>query len=99
MADMIKSLAKVFGCCNVVILKLSKEDPRVCDYCNKRLVKPGGVVVKRAYLTDYGMMCGDCVKGIEAICIYKPGEDVSDQPWYKGSYLDEEEENSDGRRQ
>jgi len=76
-------MAKIFTY-NVVIVRLGKEDQRVCDYCNKILVAPGGVVLKTAFLTKYGMMCSNCIGQIQVICIYKVGEDVSNTAWYKG---------------
>lgn len=73
---------KSFGSCRIMILKVSKEDQRVCDYCNIMLVAPGGVVIRKSYLTEYGIMCGDCIKGMGVLYIYKPGEDVSEADWY-----------------
>ena len=83
MADMSEVFKKVFGC-DPIIIRLGKEDPRVCDYCNTTLVAPGGTVVKESFLTDYGLMCSNCIGEIGAICVYSPGEDVSDRQWYRG---------------
>lgn len=89
MADMIEVFRKVFGpSCAITVLRLGKDSPRVCDYCNTTLVAPGGTVVKEAFLTDYGLMCCSCKREIHAICVYKPGEDVSGTGWYRGCYLD-----------
>ncbi len=88
MAEGIKVFRKVFAPrCAITILRLGKDFPRVCDYCNTTLVAPGGIVVEPAFLTDYGLMCCVCLGEIPAIECYKPGEDVSSTGWYKGYYL------------
>lgn len=85
MAKMVESMKKVFGSkCEIITIKLGTESCRVCDYCNTTLVAPGGVVVRTASLTDYGLMCTDCKGRIRSIAIYKTGEDMSDEEWYKG---------------
>lgn len=75
---------KSFGSCQIMLLRIEKEDERVCDYCGLVLVAPGGVVIRKSYLTEYGIMCSDCIKGMGVIHTYKPGEDVSGYRWYKG---------------
>lgn len=85
MVKMAESMKKVFGSkCEIITLKADIESRRVCDYCNTTLTAPGGVVVKTAYLTDYGLMCNGCRGRIRSIAIYKTGEDVSGEEWYKG---------------
>lgn len=85
MTNMVESMIKIFGSkCKIITIKPKKGSRRVCDYCNTKLVAPGGIVVKKAYLTDYGLMCNGCRGRIRSIAIYKTGEDVSDEEWYKG---------------
>lgn len=73
---------------NIITIHPGKEVPRVCDYCNTTLVAPYGLVVETLYLTDYGAVCSNCVKGLYPIETYQPGENVSDTTWYRGYYLD-----------
>lgn len=69
---------------DITILRPGPDETRVCDYCNKVLVFACGIVKKRCFLTQYGLMCGDCcLRGIPVICGYLPGEDVSCAVWHK----------------
>jgi hypothetical protein len=80
-------ISDIFGE-NIIIVRPDKDEPRVCDYCNTDLVAPGGIVIKEAFLTDYGLMCKRCLGDtIPAIREYKPGEDVSGTAWYTGCDL------------
>ena len=89
MADMVDMMRKIVGLnINIITIHPSKENPRVCDYCNTTLVAPYGLVVDSAYLTDYGLACSNCLEGMYAIEAYRPGEDVSGTNWYMGYYLD-----------
>lgn len=68
---------------NIINVRLGEKSPRVCDYCNTTLAAPLGIVVKTAFLTDYGMMCRNCIKGISIKDVYLPGENISKEIWYK----------------
>jgi len=73
---------------NIIIVRATNDDPRVCDYCNTILVAPGGEVLKTCFLTDHGLMCRSCLGDkIPAIREYKPGADVSGTAWYTGCDL------------
>ena len=79
---MASMMEKIFG------IRSREEIPIVCNYCNSTLIAPYGLVVKTTYLSDYGAVCSNCVKGLYVIKIYIPGEDVSETLWYRGCYLD-----------
>jgi len=108
MPEITETFKKVFGCCNVTILKPGKQSARVCDYCNTILVAPGGIVKRKSFFTSYGLVCGRCLNafdcngqdcpGMVAICSYKPGEDVSDKMWYEKGNLKRKIEQGKMRR-
>lgn len=113
MPEITQTFKKVFGCCNVTILKPGKQSARVCDCCNAILVAPGGIVKKESFLTGYGLVCGRCLnafecdsqdcdtqeyKGLTVICFYKPGEDVSAKMWYEKGNLKMRKEQGKMRR-
>lgn len=69
-----------------------ERSPRVCDCCKRLLVRPGGIVEDRCFLTEYGLICRHCcLRGIPAIRGYKQGDDVSGSAWYRGIGLYESE--------
>ncbi len=76
---------RVFSYHTVVIVP-DRKDPRVCDYCNRVLIAPDGIVVEDAYLTDHGMMCRLCRRRMKYFCMYRPGMDVSGLWWYRGDF-------------
>lgn len=85
MGNRIKRLKRAGPCPDITILWLGSDTPRVCDYCNRQLVTPGGMVEDRCFVTEYGLMCRHCcLTGIPIICGCLPGEDVSEAAWYKG---------------
>lgn len=84
MANATKISGRLAPCPDITILRSGPDETRVCDYCNRLLVFACGIVKKRCFLTQYGLMCGDCcLRGIPIICGYLPGENVSCAVWYK----------------
>lgn len=68
----------------VVKVTLEEGDPRVCDYCDKLLVDEDGIAVEDCFSTEYGLMCGRCLGRIKPLSSYKQGDNVKNEPWYKG---------------
>jgi len=73
----------------VIEMKIGEGEPRVCDYCNAVLIDEQGIAVRMAYLTDFGLMCGDCIGTIESRRSYSEGKSVLNEYWYQdGKYKD-----------
>jgi hypothetical protein len=67
----------------VVEVKIPEGEPRVCDGCNGVLVDEKGITVKKAHLTDYGLMCEKCLCGLEPVVTYSEGQSVFYEQWYQ----------------
>jgi hypothetical protein len=73
----------------VIEVRTNEGESRVCDYCNTMLIDENGTAIRTAYLTDFGLICGDCIGDVEAQAIYPEGESVLDEDWYQeGIYRD-----------
>jgi hypothetical protein len=64
-------------------VKCGEGESRVCDYCNKTLIDEQGTALETTYLTDYGLICGDCIGDAEAQIIYPEGRSVLNEDWYQ----------------
>jgi len=65
------------------------ERERVCDFCNRVVVGPGGTVVEKAFLTVHGVVCEKCVGKIRSvICVYERFDNVAHTGWYNGFWWD-----------
>jgi hypothetical protein len=67
----------------VIEVKVGEGQPRVCDYCNTTLIDDNGYAVRTAYLTDFGLICGDCIGDAETQSTYFEGDSVFNEDWYQ----------------
>jgi hypothetical protein len=81
----IKRIQKFFNVPDKAIVKMKTGtvEPRGCDSCGATLVDEKGMVIQTSYLTDYGLVCADCIGNIRCI-VYPEGKNVSYEYWYKG---------------
>ncbi len=81
----IRKIQKIFDIPDeaVIQIKVPEGVSRVCDYCNTILIDGKGGVTKKAHLTDYGLMCDECLGEIKPITTYSKGENVSNEYWYQ----------------
>ncbi len=71
----------------VELIRSERDKEKVCIYCATPLVTPDGIVIAPTYLTDYGLVCSECVVIEYPINVYPVGDDVSGTIWYRGYYL------------
>ncbi len=64
-------------------VNVREGEVRVCNYCNTVLIDTQGGAIKTAYLTDFGLICGDCIGDVESLNIYPEGKNVIDEDWYQ----------------
>jgi len=43
-------------------IKIGKEKARFCIYCKTLLTDEKGNALQTAYLTDFGLLCADCIE-------------------------------------
>ena len=55
---------------------------RMCDYCNTMLIDEYGIARQTAYLTDFGLFCGDCIGSNVPQAAYLEGDSVIGEDWY-----------------
>ena len=67
----------------VIVVKVPEWAPRVCDYCDDILVDENGITIKKAHLTDYGLMCDSCIGSIKPLATYSEGQSVYYEKWYQ----------------
>jgi len=63
----------------------SENEPRMCDYCNIMLIDEYGIAMQTAYLTDFGLFCGDCIGSNVPQTAYLEGDSVNGEDWYQDS--------------
>jgi hypothetical protein len=59
-----------------------ENEPRMCDYCNVMLIDEYGTARQTAYLTDFGLFCGDCIGTNIPQTAYLEGDSVIGEDWY-----------------
>ena len=59
-----------------------ENEPRMCDYCNAMLIDEYGITMQTAYLTDFGLFCGDCIGSNVPEIAYLEGDSVIGENWY-----------------
>ena len=59
------------------------NEPKMCDYCNTALIDEYGIARQTAYLTDFGLFCGDCIGSNVPEAAYLEGDSVIGEDWYQ----------------